>query len=335
MSSAGKFLVVGAFTLATQAVGYAADYPPVPPPPQPYYQPPPQPIYQPPPPPPPPVYQPPPQVYAPPPPPAYVPSAPPPPVFQQAVLTEFSGWYLRGDVGISAQRFKDFAHHQTNSSFNWPADWKIEHTDIKDAIYFGLGFGYQFNSWFRFDLTGEYRQSTKGKVTGSYGCAGDTCVDIYDFDHQAAVVLINAYLDLGTWWCFTPFVGFGIGGAYHTFNALTDVNPSTGGFGFTSPADSSDWQFAWAFHAGVGYEITKSVRIELAYRYLDLGSPDTGVINCGGVGGCASTGPRAFYTLTDFTANELRFGVRWMFDCCEVPPPPPPVYQPPPLMRRG
>jgi len=47
-----------------------------------------------------------------------------------------------------------------------------------------------------------------------------------------------------------------------------------------------------------------------------------------------STGPRAFYTMTDLTANELRLGVRFRFDCCEVPPPPPPP-PPPPLMRRG
>jgi opacity protein-like surface antigen len=289
-------------------------------------------MYQPPPP---PVYQPPPQVYIPPPPPP-----PPiyvqPPVYQQPV--SFSGWYLRGDIGLSAQKFLDFKHTQTNSGFTWPSDWKIEHTDIKDAMYFGLGVGYQLSTWFRIDFTGEYRQSTKGKVTGSYGigCADPKCIDIYDFDHQASVFLINAYLDMGTWWCFTPFVGFGIGGAHHTFNALTDINPSAGGFGFTETASSSDWTFAYALHAGVAFEVTKSFKVELAYRYLSLGSPETGIINCGGTG-CngATTGPRAFYTLNDFTANELRLGVRWMFDCCEVPlPPPPPPYQPP-VMRRG
>jgi hypothetical protein len=73
------------------------------------------------------------------------------------------------------------------------------------------------------------------------------------------------------------------------------------------------------------------MKIELAYRYLDLGSPNTGVINCGSTG-CATHGPRAYYTLTDLHANELKLGVRWLIDCCDTPPPPPP---PPPLMRRG
>lgn len=335
MSSAFRIIVAGSLVVAAQ-VASAADYPPVPPPPQPYYQPPPPPAYQPPPPPP-PVYQPPPQVYIPPPPPPPPPpvyQAPQPVVYQQASLDIGSGWYLRGDIGLSAQKFTNFAHTQTNAGFNWPADWKILHTDIKDAMYFGLGAGYQLSSWFRIDFTGEYRQSTKGKVTGQYGigCAQPFCIDIYDFDHQASVFLVNAYLDMGTWWCFTPFVGFGIGGAYHKFNAMTDVNPN-GGFGYMDPATSSDWTFAYAIHAGVAYEVTKAFKIELAYRYLSLGSPDTGIINCGSTG-CAGSGPRAFYTLTDFTANELRLGFRWAIDCCETPPPPP-VYQPPPLMRRG
>jgi opacity protein-like surface antigen len=339
MSSATKFVIAGSLVLAAQSIAPAADYPPVPPPPQPYYQPPPQPMYQPPPqpiyqPPPQPIYQHPPQVYLPPPPPPPI-YQPPPQVVYQTAVSDFGGWYLRGDIGVSAQKFLDFKHHQTNAAFNWPADWKIQHTDIKDSVYFSLGAGYSFTSFFRADLTGEYRQSTKGKVTGSYGCAGNTCIDIYDFDHQAMVLLINAYLDMGTWWCLTPFVGFGIGGAYHTFSALTDVNPN-GGFGYTSSATSNDWTFAYALHAGVAFEVTKSFKVELAYRYLSLGSPDTGIINCGGVGGCFGTGPRAFYTLNDFTANEFRLGMRWMFDCCELPPPPPPppVYQPP-LMRRG
>jgi opacity protein-like surface antigen len=336
MSGKKTLVVTGLLVLGAHSFALAADYPPVPPPMQQQYYPPPQQQYYPPPPPPPPVYQPPPQVYIPPPPPP-----PPPPIYVQPQPVVYgsgggfgSGWYLRGDIGLSAQKFLDFKHTQTNSGFTWPADWKIQHTDIKDAMFFGLGVGYQLTAWFRMDFTGEYRQSTKGKVTGSYGCAGNTCIDIYDFDHQASVFLLNAYLDMGTWWCFTPFVGFGIGGAYHTFNALTDVNPN-GGFGYTSDAISNDWTFAYALHVGVAFEVTKSLKIELAYRYLSLGSPDTGIINCGGVGGCFGTGPRAFYTLNDFTANELRFGVRWMFDCCDVPPPPPPPVYQQPLMRRG
>jgi opacity protein-like surface antigen len=129
----------------------------------------------------------------PPPPVAYQP--PPPPV------VEASGWYLRGDVGVGIQNFKNFDHDQTNPAFVWPASWTINQQEIKDATILGFGVGYEFNSWLRFDITGEYRTKVVGKATGSFKefCAGGgTCFDSFDFDHSAAVFMANAYIDLGT-----------------------------------------------------------------------------------------------------------------------------------------
>jgi opacity protein-like surface antigen len=335
MKDSLKLTLAVAAVLSSQSISFAADYQPGPPPgyPQPQYAapppayPPPQPIYAPPPLP--PVYVPPPPAYAPPPPSPLL-------ALRGALVGEYSGWYLRGDIGVSAQRFKTFDHTQTNGNFNWPDSWRIDQSDLKDSTFFGLGIGYQFGGWFRLDVTGEYRGSTKGKAVGSYteSCpGGGRCFDIYDFDHQASVFMANAYVDIGTFWCFTPFFGLGLGAARHTFDGMTDLGTAgnqSPGFGYSS-GSSTNWTFAWALHAGVAYEVSKTMKIELAYRYLDLGSPNTGVINCGAFG-CATNGPRAYYTLTDLHANELRLGVRWLIDCCDVPPPPPP---PPPLMRRG
>src|SRR5262245_34852571 len=86
-----------------------------------------------------------------------------PSVQAPALVEDFaSGWYLRGDVGVGSQRFKDFEHHQTNSAFVWPASWRIDQKDIKDTAFVGFGVGYQWNAWLRTDVTGEYRQSSKG-----------------------------------------------------------------------------------------------------------------------------------------------------------------------------
>src|SRR5437868_1426675 len=53
-----------------------------------------------------------------------------------------SGWYLRGDVGASMQRFTDFEHHQTNQAFVWPASWRIDQRAINDTAFVGFGIGY-------------------------------------------------------------------------------------------------------------------------------------------------------------------------------------------------
>jgi opacity protein-like surface antigen len=269
-----------------------------------------------------------------------------PPIIQRAmpvVADDFaSGWYLRGDVGVGMQRFSDFDFTQTNPSPGvvWPASWRIDQRDIKDTAFVGFGFGYQLGGWLRFDATGEYRTSSKGKAVGSYAgaadfCFGGRCFDLYDFDHQASVFLANAYLDLGTWWYFTPFVGVGAGAVRHNISALHDVGfDGLGGssFGFANK-DRVTWDFAWAVHAGVAYNVTTNVKLEFAYRYLNMGSPLTVEVDCGGVtGGCGiGGGPRAFYTLTDFDSHDFKLGMRWMFS---EPPAPPPVYAPP-LIRKG
>jgi opacity protein-like surface antigen len=258
----------------------------------------------------------------------------PPPMLPrvQAPIEEFSGWYLRGDVG----EFSDFDHTQTNSTFVWPASWRIDQRDLKDTAFIGIGVGYQWNSWLRTDVTAEYRTSTKGKAIGSYTefCPGGRCFDVYDFDHQSSVFLVNAYVDLGTWWCLTPFVGVGVGGARHNISSIHDVGfvaDGTTGFGLPELGkdDHTTWDFAWALHAGVGYNVSNNLKFELAYRYLNMGNADTAVIACNSFG-CAGTGPRAFYTMTDLISHDFKIGMRWLLN-----EPPAPVYAPPPLVRKG
>jgi opacity protein-like surface antigen len=257
---------------------------------------------------------------------------PPPPV-----ICCNSGWYLRGDVGVGMQSFKSFDFTQTNvaSGAVWPASWRIDQKDIKDTAMVGFGIGYAWNNWARFDITGEYRMSSKFKAVGSFTefCNGGVrCFDAFDGDHQAAVFLANAYLDLGTWWCLTPFVGFGVGGAWHKTSALSDLGTSSPGFGTVpfgiTQEDRTQWNFAWAAHAGLAYNVTNNFKVEFSYRYLNMGNVPTAEVLCGASGCGVNNGPRAFYTLTQFQSHDFRIGMRWMLQQ-EVPAPPPP------LMRKG
>ena len=200
----------------------------------------------------------------------------------------------------------------------------------------GFGIGYAWNNWFRTDVTGEYRANAKFKVQGSYieNCTGGgTCFDVYDGSHQALLFMANAYVDLGTWWCLTPFVGVGVGGAYSKVTALNDVgyiSDGSVGFGYADKS-SQQWSMAWAVHAGLAYNVTNNFKVEFSYRYLNMGDVDTPIINCASTG-CATNGPRASYTLTNFTSQDFRIGLRWMLQQ-DVPQP---LYTPPPpLMRRG
>ena len=149
----------------------------------------------------------------------FPPALPPAQPAYQPAASE-SGWYLRGDVGVGVQRFQAFDHFQTNSAFVWPASWQIVQHQADSSSFVDFGVGYAVNNWLRFDVTGEYRAAAQFKVLGSYTdfCVGGTatCFDQYDGSHSAEVFLANAYIDLGTWWCLTPFVGVGVGTAWNT-----------------------------------------------------------------------------------------------------------------------
>jgi opacity protein-like surface antigen len=278
----------------------------------------------------------------------FPPAMPPmaPQIVQAPPPVETGGWYLRGDVGVGRQTFTKFDHFQTESAFVWPASWRIDMIDMNDTAFAGFGVGFAWNSWFRFDVTGEYRAKAKFKTLGSYTefCPGGRCFDMYDGNHAAALFLANVYVDLGTWWCITPFIGAGVGSAYSFVSGMSDigfVSNGTTGFGFSSTNEFSKWNMAWAIHAGLAYNVSNNFKVEFAYRYVDFGNIQTGIVDCNSVG-CSNTGgPRAFYHLGNFSSSDFKIGMRWMMQPEVIAPqpvyaPPPPAYQPPPpLMRRG
>ena len=123
--------------------------------------------------------------------------------------------------------------------------------------------------------------------------------------------LANAYIDLGTWWCITLFIGAGVGGARNQITGVQDngiISNGTVGFGYTLN-DSAQWNLAWDVQAGLTYNVNDNLKIDFSWRYLNLGSPQTAVVQCQNTASC----PGAFYTLRDTSSQDFRLGLRWVF----------------------
>ncbi|MFN3891586.1 MAG: outer membrane protein [Beijerinckiaceae bacterium] len=235
----------------------------------------------------------------------------PPPVPQPAyVPAEFSGWYLRGDVGVGISGSPD---HRSTFAANAPAipGFAEVTSNLGDSALVGFGLGYRFNNWFRVDATGEYRSSSAYTALNTYTGAAPGCIECYDqykATFHGGVFLLNGYVDLGTWAGVTPFIGVGVGGAYNVVKNITDHNVTTGtGFGYGG--GSSNWDFAWAVMAGLSYAVTQNLSLEMSYRYLDRGAANTGAIACAnGNGGC-------YFERQSFkvASQDLRLGMRWQF----------------------
>jgi opacity protein-like surface antigen len=269
---------------------------------------------------------------------ADMPMITPPPMYAPAPPADFGGWYLRGDIGFSNQsvnniRKSDPAAYSQISSLN-------ETNNFDTAGIFDIGAGYRFNNWFRADVTAQYRGKANFKGTDVFTASASglayNAQDDYNASKSELLFLANAYVDLGTWWCVTPFIGAGIGTSRVSISGFTDTGVnnlqqttplSVGGppvVSYATAANGSKWNFAWAAHAGLAYQVSQNVTLELAYSFVDLGSGTTGAITS--FDGFTRGNVIRF---NDITSHDLKLGVRWNLDS------PQPVYAPPPLVRKG
>ncbi|MGB8278095.1 MAG: outer membrane beta-barrel protein [Methylovirgula sp.] len=241
----------------------------------------------------------------------------PPPIEPVAAPAPFSGWYLRGDVGVGINEMSNFS--STDASF--VPGFQYDGAGLGTQAIIGAGVGYQFNNWFRADVTGEYRTESKFWANEGYnGGVGDVGGDGYSGSARSTVVLANGYFDIGTWYGFTPFVGGGVGAAFQQFHALTDIGlgpNNVGAYGIAP--DRNLVQFAWALMAGVDYSILPNWKIELSYRYLDMGNISSYPIAC--TAGCTNES-QSFH----MASHDVRLGLRYVF--AEVPLPAPPLQGP-------
>ena len=180
-----------------------------------------------------------------------------------------SGWYLRGDGGFSEEDRPKL--DVSTGTFNRDA------TQVGYSL--GLGAGYKFNSYLRADLTGDYLGSfdDKAQIACGPACTAQLSSNVERWDGLA-----NAYLDLGTWFGVTPYVGGGVGvsGTHQSGSVevsggsvgLSLVNGGTGTLTSQTLPSQTGYQFAWAAMAGFSYAFAPHALLDVNYRYLDLGS---------------------------------------------------------------
>ncbi|MFN3622879.1 MAG: outer membrane protein [Hyphomicrobium sp.] len=225
---------------------------------------------------------------------------------------EDRGIYIKGYVGQANPDTGNMWNqgYETNS-------FTVYHNDIKSSALYGIGVGWQARHWLRFDLTGEYRGDTTYFGSDSYpGGSGFTAgTNEYTADMKSWLGLANAYIDMGNWCGFTPYIGAGIGFSSISVEGLKDVNVPQNGVAFGN--DKSTTNFAWALYAGASFDVTSQVVVDLTYRYADLGNAQSGDVTT-----YSGTYSYAGHHIKDITSNDLLLGVRYKLQREPV------VYQP-------
>jgi opacity protein-like surface antigen len=186
------------------------------------------------------------------------PSALPPLETPPLLVDEFSsGWYLRGDIGYRFNNDVD----KVESLGLTPS---VHDARLKDSWAIGGGFGYKWE-WLRSDLTVDY--GAKAKFSADSGLQAN------DFKAKIDNVtgLLNVYGDLGTWWGFTPYIGAGLGA---TRLEVSDFVVASSGVADAGRSDQ--WNFAWAYMAGISYRLSGNFHIDVGYRHVNMGDVTSG-----------------------------------------------------------
>jgi opacity protein-like surface antigen len=242
-----------------------------------------------------------------------------------------TNWYVRGDLGISFDRapsisFSTIAPPALGGvgaplTIGNGANWTT--TNFTG----GAGFGYRWNDWLRFDATWDYRTGPGGSrqatVVCPYGLTGvsspvgvpvgflydttNTCNAAASLHQYDNAFLGNAYVDLGTYYGFTPYIGGGLGMNMNTLSGNVGYNETANGLPYAANLTpigafppvwvntqgqtlapqpniafgpqfwnrsirTTTWSMAWALAAGVGYKITPNMTLDIGYRYLNSGT---------------------------------------------------------------
>lgn len=225
-------------------------------------------------------------------------------------------WYLRGDLSKSyyAEPTSDYVITFTNPQIG-PIDFRNEVIRSSTGAGFGGGLRYRF---MRFDVTYEMRNKTPylgyTPPFNSWSYTGPFPVparrDRYDLSSRT--VLANGYVDLGTYFGITPYIGAGIGATrFNATNYVSEPLPLTAQLGgltqYIGIGDGKRWSMAWAMMAGIGVSFSHNVKLEAGYRYLHMGTvkfnhadPVTGQIY-------------ANVQSKNVRAHEIRVGLRYEF----------------------
>ncbi len=242
---------------------------------------------------------------------ADLPAMPAPPIANPVPALEFNGWYLRGDVGVGAVQASNFQSTilpgYANGALVFPNGPIVPaYAAIGDNGLFDFGFGYQFNRWLRGDLTGEFRSEAtyrRGISVAWWNPDGSvgTNFDVYSAGLSTALFMANGYADIGTWFGVTPYVHAGVGLASHHFRGLNDN-------GGAVAVNASPTNLAWSVGAGLALSVTPNFKIDVSYRYIDMGGIASQRLNSCLNQPCFSE-RQSFHV----ASNDIRLGFRYLF----------------------
>ena len=196
-----------------------------------------------------------------------------------------SGWYLRGDIGITTHTDTDVDYHYDQS--------------VDETWTIGGGVGYHFNEYLRADVTVDY--------AGGHEWGGKLAVETLDGDiilRNSADIdrttwMLNGYVSLGQYGGFKPYIGGGVGLSHIWWSNISSEPSGV----LEEVDDQSDTVVTYALMAGLDYSFNEYWTVDFGYRWLKMHDgtifEDAPLLGGGDL------------DFTDTTTQEFKIGLRY------------------------
>ncbi len=215
-------------------------------------------------------------------------SLPPPPAPPMPSMNSGSGsslgncLYVRVDAGGAFHEDPSVSSDAVGAGggFGGGSGTEAGGVSIEENVFFEGGIGCQLTEHMRVEITGGAR--LRQDLRDSF--------DTLDAELHTFTGFANVYYDITNYAGWTPYLGGGIGVAYHDLihiNAPTDAAPG------------DEFDFAWNVQAGLSYDFSENSKLDIGYRLVDLGQ--------------AVSGGVVPFKVTDLVTHEFRVGVRFHF----------------------
>ncbi|MTJ83479.1 MAG: porin family protein [Telmatospirillum sp.] len=211
-----------------------------------------------------------------------------------------NGFYLRLDAGASVSHANDWKSSDLSQSFD---------AGTTTQAVVGLGAGYRFSPLLRLDLSLSYRPESA--LTHTDNGAGL----LYKVKESSLRGFVTGYVDGQPLLsgvvpaAINPYVGFGVGMTRNRLAnvAVTDLTAPTFASQFTINGATRN-HFAWQAVAGLGYDVTDRITLDVSYHYIDAGS-----VRSGGVLSGDGVSQPVDPLRTSLVTSELVTALRWRF----------------------
>lgn len=229
-------------------------------------------------------------------------------------------FYLRGDIAYAPWRQEGEPYYRSFDGAGYEIV-PFDNARFDRPVAGAIGLGYQFTDILRADVTAEYFEGRfDGASLTAAPCAGEgvgtSCAISHSASFSSLGLMANGYVDLATLAGFTPYLGAGLGVTHLDWKTVHESSTCIAGAGACAgSADGASyrgrvsWRFTYALMAGVSYDVTDRMKLDMGYRFSRIAGGD--MFDFGAEALAGASGAKGHDD--GLTRHELRVGLRLAF----------------------